>query len=218
MQREHEKHGWGRSQGSLELYKQHYNSLNKPRSATLNTGSASIGNGLRNPYSKSRIHLDHSPWATPLYWFLELCFPPAKIPMPSFAPCFRYVFLTNPTDFHSSSNLSLTPTLFKHQTVTIYKNSDYGQEAPRLKSYLKSWKNKRPDTLATRNLSRGWWWDVPQRQVWEIMEQNIWAGGSGQKCFLKGRSSFWMDICLFGLTNRYLLSLLCARQCSIYWG
>lgn len=128
---------------------------NNDRSATLNTGSASIGNGLRNPYSKSRIHLDHSPWATPLYWFLELCFPPAKIPMPSFAACFRYVFLTNQTDFHSSSNLSLTPTLFKHQTVTIYKNSDYGQEAPRLKSYLKSWKNKRPDTLATRNSSPG---------------------------------------------------------------
>ena len=147
MQREHEKHGWGRSQGSLELHNQHYNSLNKPRSATLNTGSASIRNGLRNPYSKSRIHLDHSPWATPHYWFLEHCFPPAKIPMPSFVPCFSYVFLTNPTDFHSSSNLSLTPTLFKHQTVTICKNSDYGQEAPRLESYLKSWKNKRPDTL-----------------------------------------------------------------------
>lgn len=81
----------------------HYNSLSKSRSASLNTCSASMRNSLRNPYYGSRIPPDHCHWATSHHWLLQRSFPPAKIRIPGFAPCFCYAFLRNPIDFHNSA-------------------------------------------------------------------------------------------------------------------
>lgn len=71
IQREPEKLLRQVLQRRLGLYKQCQTSLNKSRWATLNTCSSSIRNGLRNPQSKSKIHLYHSPWAISHHGFLS---------------------------------------------------------------------------------------------------------------------------------------------------
>lgn len=86
---------------SLKLHEKHYNSLNKPISATLNTCSFSIINCLRTPYSKS-IHLDHSPLATHIAGFLSTDPHQPKSQYPVLLHVWAE-FLTNPTDFHGST-------------------------------------------------------------------------------------------------------------------
>lgn len=115
------------------------------------------------------------------------------------------VLLTNPTDFHSSTFCLWHP---NHLTPDCHYLQEFrlrtGSTLPRFQ------KNK---TTSLGTPLQGGRRDVPQRQEREIMEQNIWAVGSGHKCFWRGEIvSGWIPV--YSLNK--LIESFVSQKCVLY--